>query len=322
MLKTKIIIFISLISFANGFSQEAENIFHKEYSKLSFVFQPSILKKSDAWNRDGSTYPKMKFTNDFSYQFGVYYNFAQSGNFNFKTGIIAKEFIPKFDLNISDDDIGNGQENLLTQFDTYNQFIISIPIKTDYYLKINNKLNLTFGVGLNLNLITGTNEEVITIISVEDSSNNYKDIFYAKSDGQNSINFSSELSIGTQYKTKFALFDLSFFVNKSIAPDYVSGQYEIYNLNNSSDKVGDFTIKNNFYGLSLNIAPKKGWLKNKQNNNVVQQQFAKMAGFGLNLKLVFLLAKQSLTESLGFLNPPLLQAAKRYKKPYDNIAHN
>ena len=109
MLKTKIIIFISLISFANGFSQEAENIFHKEYSKLSFVFQPSILKKSDAWNRDGSTYPKMKFTNDFSYQFGVYYNFAQSGNFNFKTGIIAKEFIPKFDLNISDDDIGNGQ---------------------------------------------------------------------------------------------------------------------------------------------------------------------------------------------------------------------
>ena len=94
MLKTKIIIFISLISYANGFSQEAENIFHKEYSKLSFVFQPSILKKSDAWNRDGSTYPNMKFTNDFSYQFGVYYNFAQSGNFNFKTGIIAKEFIP------------------------------------------------------------------------------------------------------------------------------------------------------------------------------------------------------------------------------------
>mgnify|MGYP003609258486 CR=1 FL=1 len=74
--------------------------------------------------------------------------------------------------------------------------------------KINNKLNLTFGVGLNLNLITGTNEEVITIISVEDSSNNYKDIFYAKSDGQNSINFSSELSIGTQYKTKNTHFDL------------------------------------------------------------------------------------------------------------------
>ena len=39
-----------------------------------------------------------------------------------------------------------------------------------------------------------------------------------------------------------------------------------------------------------------------------------MAGFGLNLKLVFLLAKQSLTESLGFLNPPLLQAAKRWQK--------
>jgi len=30
------------------FSQEAEKIYHEEYSKLSFVIQPSILKKSDA----------------------------------------------------------------------------------------------------------------------------------------------------------------------------------------------------------------------------------------------------------------------------------
>lgn len=249
--------FVSFLSF----SQEAENIFHKEYSKLSFVFQPSILKKSDAWNRDGSTYPSMKFTNDFSYQFGVYYNFAQSGNFNFKTGVIAKEFIPKFDLNISDTDIGNGQENLLTQYDPYNQFIISIPLKTEYYFRINKKVNLTLGAGLCLNLITGMNETLVTSVSVGDTDGNFTDVFFAKSDGQNSINFSSEFSIGTQYKTKFALFDLSLFINNSIAPDYVSGQYQISNLENSSDKIGDYIIRNNFYGLSLNIAPKKGWLK-------------------------------------------------------------
>ena len=34
-----------------------------------------------------------------------------------------------------------------------------------------------------------------------------------------------------------------------------------------------------------------------------------MAGFGLNLKLVLYLQSQCLTENLGFLNPPLLQAA-------------
>lgn len=246
-------------------AQEAEKIYHEEYSKLSFVFQPSILKKSDAWNRDGSTYPTMKFTNDFSYQFGVYYNFAQSGNFNFKTGIIAKEFIPKFDLNISDSDIGNGLENLLTQYDPYNQFIISIPLKAEYYFKVNKKINLTVGAGLYLNLITGMNETLVTSVSVGDTDGNFTDVFFAKSDGQNNINFSSEFSIGAQYKTKFALFDLSFFVNNSIAPDYVSGQYEIYNLNESSDKVGDFIIRSNFYGLSLNISPKKGWLKKKSN---------------------------------------------------------
>lgn len=53
---------------------------------------------------------------------------------------------------------------------------------------------------------------------------------------------------------------------------------------------------------------------------VVQQaqQFAEMAGFGLNLKLVLYLQSQCLTESLGFLNPPLLQAAKRCVLVYQN----
>jgi hypothetical protein len=47
---------------------------------------------------------------------------------------------------------------------------------------------------------------------------------------------------------------------------------------------------------------------------ICQQQFAKMAGFGLNLKMVLYLQSQCLTESLGFLNPPLRQAAKRYSQ--------
>ena len=48
-----------------------------------------------------------------------------------------------------------------------------------------------------------------------------------------------------------------------------------------------------------------------------QQQFAKMAGFGLNLKLVLYLQSQCLTENFGFLNPSLLQAAKRYSQLYE-----
>jgi hypothetical protein len=44
---------------------------------------------------------------------------------------------------------------------------------------------------------------------------------------------------------------------------------------------------------------------------IAQQQFGNMAGLGLNLKLVLYLQGQCLTESLGFLNPPHRQAAKR-----------
>jgi hypothetical protein len=42
-----------------------------------------------------------------------------------------------------------------------------------------------------------------------------------------------------------------------------------------------------------------------------------MAGLGLNLKLVLYLQSQCLTESLGFLNPPLLQAAGRCVQAYE-----
>jgi len=44
-----------------------------------------------------------------------------------------------------------------------------------------------------------------------------------------------------------------------------------------------------------------------------------MAGFELNLKLVLYLQSQSLTESLGFHNPPHRQATKRYKKFIEEI---
>ncbi len=54
---------------------------------------------------------------------------------------------------------------------------------------------------------------------------------------------------------------------------------------------------------------KNNYLNKKTN---AQQQFGKMAGFGLNLKLILYLQSQFLTESFGFLIPPLLQAAKRW----------
>ena len=88
-----------------------------------------------------------------------------------------------------------------------------------------------------------------------------KTIFKSYSSGQNSINFSYELSLGAHYKTKWALFDIAFFINNSIAPDYVTGEYEIFNLENSPDTAGKFIIRNNFYGICLNVSPEKGWLR-------------------------------------------------------------
>ena len=48
-----------------------------------------------------------------------------------------------------------------------------------------------------------------------------------------------------------------------------------------------------------------------------------MAGLGLNLKLVLYVQNQCLIESLGFLNTPHRQAAKRWEKsPFGTIFPN
>lgn len=254
------LLFITLF-FGISYSQEAEKIYHEEYSKLSFVLQPSILDKNGAGNNDRSTYPRMEFIEDFSYQFGVYYNFAQSGKFNFKTGVIAKEFVPKFNLNITNEDIGYNVDYDLTGMDPYNQFIITIPFKTDFFLKLSNKLGLSLGAGLNLNFITGPGGATSFRVSVNDNAGNEKDIFKSYSSYNNKINLCNELSIGLNYKTKFAFFDLSYYSNRITGPNYTSGNYQIMNLVQSPDKKGGFYIDSFFHGLSLAISPKKGWLR-------------------------------------------------------------
>lgn len=241
----------------------AEKLYHEKYSKLSFVIQPSKITSFSAYNTNGATdYPSIKFNDSRSIQFGVYYNFAQSGNFNFKTGLIAKEFNPLFDLNVSDEDIGYGTGYDLTGFDFLNSFIFSIPVKAEYFLKVNENFNIVAGAGLSLDIFTGGGETV-TGVSVH-SETEGKDIFRAETH-QEQRTVSAEISLGANYQTKFALFQLEVLYNKNILDVAATGSYHIYNLEVSDDRQGVFVIDGNFYGLSLSISPKKGWLKKKSN---------------------------------------------------------
>ena len=248
--------------FVNSYSQEAEKIYHDDYSKLSFVFQPSRITGFYSANIDGSNYPSIKFNDSGSLQFGVYYNFAQKGNFNFKTGIIAKEFNPLFTLNVDDEDIGYGDSYSLTGINPANAFIFSIPIKSEYFFKLDDRLNLVLGAGLNLNLFTGGGETGSYVVVENDTEG--RKIFNATTD-QEQITFSGELSFGLNYKTSLALIQLEAFYSRNLLQHTATGRYYIYDLEKSADVNGDFIIDGNFYGLSLNVSPKKGWLKKKRN---------------------------------------------------------
>lgn len=255
-------ILLATFSCFYSFSQVAEKLYQKEFSKINFVFQPSYQSGYLSQNNDGSNYPSIKFNNSFSHQFGFYYDFAQRGNFNFKTGLIAKEFNPLFDINVTNEDLGlsSSGNSILTDINPVNSFIFSIPLKTEYFLPLNSDINLTLGLGLNLNLSTGSGD-VITDVSINNGSE-LKSVFHSTTQ-QNQITFSTDFSLGLNYNLKFALVQMDFFYNLNVFPYSATGEYKIYNLVNAPDKVGIYNINGNFYGLSLSVSPKKGWLKKR-----------------------------------------------------------
>lgn len=259
----KVVASILLATFFSFFSysQEAEKLFHKQYSKLSIVLQPSKLEKSYSGNNDMTRYPSIDMKESFSYQFGVYYNFAQKGKFNFKTGLIAKRFYPKFSVNISKEDIGYGSTGRLPDFPINNAFIFSVPFKTEYIQPITPKFNFVAGFGISLEIFTGGNEDLSTGISVYNDVNE-KQIFGSVTT-QEQRGFARELSVGCNYKSKMALFQLELFHSQNLSHPIVSGYYKISNLENSPNKGGSITVYNNFYGLSLSISPQKKWLIRK-----------------------------------------------------------
>ncbi|MDO4728658.1 MAG: hypothetical protein Q4B43_06600 [Bacteroidota bacterium] len=255
-----VILFLSSL-FVVG--QEAEVLYKEKYSKLDFVYQRAEIGKMHlvSGNYDGSTYPSMSFNNDRYGQFGVQYNFAQVGKFNFKTGIIFKKYAPTFNLHVNSEDVGVEHWESPSKYPIVEEFIIDIPLKAEFYLPIFDKLNVMLGLGANLGVFTGDYKENARLlsVSVNDGAGNSKEIFELYPYHVPTFNVAIEASIGVQYKANFGLITLSMFRNNSLM-DYMQGHYVFKNLNNVTDKEGTFYVTSNHYGLSLSVSPKKGWV--------------------------------------------------------------
>ena len=172
----KNLFFILLLTSQVLNAQEAEKLFREKYSKISFLFQPA--KTTNDFSTAPSRYPTLVTRESPSMQFGFYYNFAQSGAFNFKTGVVAKEFVPQFDLIVNKEDLGFNTDISLDGFESINTFAITLPIKVEYFKIITPKINIVLGTGLSVNLFTGGGETQVTVSVAE--QNNSKQIFFAE----------------------------------------------------------------------------------------------------------------------------------------------
>jgi len=257
-----VIAFVGMFCNSQLYAQEAENLFHEKYSKLSLILQPSILHDYQYTRTD----PGITFNNTNSLQFGFAYNFAQAGNFNFRAGIIAKVFRPTFDINFTDAQAGTsaGNASYLTDFEMSNQFVISETFKTEYHYPITEKINIVAGIGVSLDLRTGGGNESLSVDVINMETEEANTIFTAIST-EEQITASIDFSIGANYKTNFGLFQLEIFNNSQLLNSPKDGTFQIYPVNGEM-KQGSYTVNGNYYGLSLTFSPKKGWLKKKTKN--------------------------------------------------------
>jgi len=254
--------FIGIFSSQNLQAQEAEELFHEKYSKLSLILQPSILKGYNYTRTD----PGITFNNTNSFQFGFAYNFAQSKNFNFRAGVVAKVFRPTFDINMTDEQIGAGPGNAsyLTDFEMSNQFVISETFKTEYFYPITKKINLVAGIGVSLDLRTGGDDEILSV-DVTNTATGESNTVFASTATEEQITASVDFSIGANYKTNFGLFQLEIFSNNQLLSSPKEGNFKLHPANGESVQ-GSYTIHGNYTGLSLTFSPKKSWLKKKAKN--------------------------------------------------------
>jgi hypothetical protein len=243
------------------YSQEAEKLFNKDYSKIGLVFQPASL---NGFYVSDKASPSINFVNSFSPQFGFVYNFAQQKNFNFKTGIIAKLFRPSFDIIISNEDLNAGFDysNELSQFELSNQYVFSESIEVEYFYPLSKKLNLVLGIGVSLDIRTGGGNDVLFVGVNDFNTNEYKRILIIDSNEQQ-ITGSNDISLGFNYKAKFGLIQLDFFNNSQLLSYPKTGIYQFVNLKNNQTKTGVYNVKGNYSGFSLTFSPKKGLLIKK-----------------------------------------------------------
>jgi len=250
-------------------AQEAENLYHNKYAKLSFVVQPSILKGNFS---SFPSYTSMTYSNTFSPQIGVYYNFAQKDNLNFKTGVLLRYVYRKFDLHILQEDIpvDNIKSEDLNTFVDDSFVQVTIPFEIEYIKPITTKVNFVAGFATNLNLnavYSGVKKLGINLADKDKSI----PVYYSEQI-DNPITIGVDLSLGLNFKTKIGLIQTEITYIQALTYP-VTGTAVIYNLNNTASTWGSYNQKANFIGLGLIIAPKKGWQnfrKNKKDKKIVK----------------------------------------------------
>lgn len=268
MICTRTLIFLLFIFCftAKSHGQTAEKLFGEESTKFSFVLQPSLLRGYELGigpERVTDKTPGISFNNSFSPQFGFFYNFYQKNNFNFKAGIIAKSFIPTFNLHIPNDILNAGYDysSGLDHFEMANQFVISETFKTEYFYNITDKLNLVMGLGISLDIRTSGGNDRLTVAVYDYNQETYQTIFSVESDEQQ-VTGSIDFSLGLNYKTNLGLFQLEFFSNSQLLSYPKQGIYQ-FHLNQKEPQTGVYTIKGDYIGLAVIFTPAHGWLKKK-----------------------------------------------------------
>jgi hypothetical protein len=244
---------LAVFSFAHLSAQNNKNNFAKELFQKNHKFGIDIgynkLYTSNEYNSLDFNYP-----NQNAFQLGIEYNFYQYKNFNFKVGLIWRNYALVETKLLKAVDFDPFLKDTKINISVSPNHMYKLPLSAEYYLPITN--NTSFSISLGPEIIIYPEDP--TLGSGLYTNENNIEIGYKEEGFSNKSPFYFGLNTGVSFNIQTKYFLFKPYVNYHYQPkDLYTNVVTTQNLLQSPNTVSKHIIKGDYLGFGLVITPSK-----------------------------------------------------------------
>lgn len=267
MLKIKYLVLAIILLIQSLFIFAQSNIEYPElnkYSRIGISVGGILFNKARLSDQYGPYAIEPKPT--LSYSFGITYNLPIHKKWSVETGLFfVHEPALRFDYTILEKDLPETWDsNIDEKFTDFIMYTPSLPLYLKYKIKINKNSYLNFQTGIKAMFLIPSASSSYSV-SIHDDSLTYK-LMSINSESPEPFFYGSFVTgIGYSITTKYVLFQANINYISNFQSTF-KGFYEFYNLRESPDSGGKYTLSGDHLSFTITAHFKKSKKKLAKEN--------------------------------------------------------